>query len=203
LASEASGPKAAPNGILGGTFDPVHNAHLAMARRALEALGAARILWMPTGAPAYRNPPLAPAAHRVAMVRLAIEGEPRYALDERELAPGASGYTYDTLTALRGELGPGVPLVMLIGADQYEKLGAWHRARELFGLCRFAVFARPGWSAGVSSVPRDGVLHVPMEPLSISASDIRTRIGRGEDVSALLPATVLQYIRRHHLYGHP
>jgi len=192
-----------PTGILGGTFDPVHNAHLAIARRALEALGAARILWMPTGAPGYRNPPVAQAEHRVAMLSLAIEGEPRYALDERELAPGASGYTYDTLTALRRELGPDVPLVMLIGADQYEKLGAWYRASELFGLCRFAVFARPGWSASASCLPRDVITHVPMEPLAISASDIRTRIGRGEDVSALLPAPVLQYIRRHRLYGHP
>lgn len=192
-----------PVGILGGTFDPVHNAHLAIARRALEAPGVGRILWIPTGAPGYRNPPVAPAAHRVVMLKLAIEGESRFMLDERELMPAASGYTYDTLTALRGELGSGVPLVMLIGADQYEKLGTWHRARELFGLCRFAVFARPGWSAGVSSVPRDAVIHVPIEPLPISASDIRQRIGRGEDVSTLLPGTVLDYIRRHHLYGHP
>lgn len=192
-----------PTGILGGTFDPVHNAHLAIARRALEALVATRILWMPTGAPPYRNPPLAPAARRVAMLQLAIEGEPRYALDERELAAGASGYTYDTLAALRRELGPDVPLVMLIGADQYAKLDAWHRSQELFALCRFAVFGRPGSDAAAGWTVRQGVVQVDMEPLPISASDIRARIGRGEDVSALLPAPVLQYIRRHHLYGHP
>ena len=191
-----------PVGILGGTFDPVHNAHLAIARRALETLGATRILWMPTGAPAYRDAPVASAAHRAAMLRLAIEGEVRYALDERELAPGASGYTFDTLSSLRSELGAHVPLVMLIGSDQYEKLGAWHRAHDLFRLCRFAVFARPGWSASATGVPRDGMTHVPMEPLAISASDIRARIGRGEDVSALLPVPVLRYIQRHHLYGH-
>jgi nicotinate-nucleotide adenylyltransferase len=192
-----------PTGILGGTFDPVHHAHLAIARRALEALGAARILWMPTGAPGYRVAPVAPPAHRVAMLRLAIEGEPRYALDERELAPGASGYTYDTLTALRGELGASVPLVMLIGSDQYAKLDAWHRSHELFALCRFAVFDRPGSDAPARRTPRQGVIQVDMEPLAISASDIRQAILRGEDVSALLPGTVLQYIRRHHLYGHP
>jgi glutamate-5-semialdehyde dehydrogenase len=88
-------------GILGGTFDPVHHAHLAIARRALDALGASRILWIPTGAPRYRQPPVASAEHRVAMVALAIEGEPRYVLDKRELATDASGYTYDTLAALR------------------------------------------------------------------------------------------------------
>ena len=192
-----------PIGILGGTFDPVHNAHLAIARRALETLDLARILWMPTGSPGYRNPPMASAAHRVAMLELAIAGEPRYAIDERELAPGASGYTYDTLAALRRELGPGIALYMLIGSDQHEKLGNWHRASELFPLARFAVFARPGWSAHAAIHPERGVVHVPMEPLAISASDIRLRIARCDDVSALLPSPVLKYIRRHHLYGHP
>lgn len=192
-----------PVGILGGTFDPVHNAHLAIARRALEALDAAQILWMPTGAPGYRDPPRAPALDRVAMLKLALDGEARYALDERELAPGASGYTYDTLASLRAELGAEVPLFMLIGSDQYEKLATWYRARDLFGLCRFAVFARPGWSAHAQGLPESGVIHVPMEPLAISASAIRAAVGRGADVKALLPAPVLQYIRRHHLYGHP
>ena len=190
-------------GVLGGTFDPVHNAHLAMARAALDALGLARVIWLPTGSPPYRKPPVAATRDRLAMLRLAIEGEPRYALDERELAPGASGYSFDTLTALRAELGAGVPLVMLIGSDQYAKLATWHRAEELFGLCSFAVFARPGWKAGDFNAPHNGVLHVPMEPLAISASDIRARIGRGEDVSAMLPAAVLRYTRQHRLYGHP
>ena len=188
-----------PVGILGGTFDPVHNAHLAIAARALEALSLARVLWIPTGAPRYRDPPVAPAAHRVAMLALALEGEPRYAIDERELAPNASGYTYDTLVALHAELGASIPLVMLIGADQYEKLDAWHRARELFSLCRFAVFGRP---ASAQAKLRPGVIPVEMAPIAISATGIRARIARGEDVSADLPQPVLRYIQRHHLYGH-
>jgi nicotinate-nucleotide adenylyltransferase len=192
-----------PVGILGGTFDPVHNAHLAIARRALEALEPARILWVPTGAPPYRDPPVAPAAQRVAMLALAIAGEPRYALDERELAPGASGYTYDTLRAIRDDLGADVPLVMLIGSDQYEKLGSWHRASELFALCRFAVFGRPSAAAAGGEQPRSGVTHVAMAPIPISGTEIRARIARAEDVSAMVPGPVLEYIRRHHLYGHP
>lgn len=192
----------APVGILGGTFDPVHNAHLAIARRALEALQVARILWMPTGAPGYRHPPVAPAEHRVAMLRLAIEGEPRYQIDERELAPGHSGYTVDTLTALRTELGTQVRIYLLLGADQYSKLGSWHRPLDLLKLCHLAVFARPGWSVS-DRFPGSNVVPVPMEPLAISASDIRARITRGEGVSALVPASVLHYIQRNHLYGHP
>jgi nicotinate-nucleotide adenylyltransferase len=191
-----------PVGILGGTFDPVHNAHLAIAQRALDALDAARILWIPTGVPRYRDPPVAPAAHRVAMLALAISGEPRYALDERELAPGASGYTFDTLSALRADLGASVPLVMLIGADQYRKLGSWHRSSELFSLCRFAVFGRPSTAAPPAESP-PGVLHVDMAPIPVSGTQIRAHLARGEDVSAMVPGPVLEYIRRHRLYGHP
>ncbi len=181
--------------ILGGTFDPVHNAHLQMARDALVALRPERLLWIPTGAPPYRDQPVAPAAHRLAMLRLAIAGEPRYAIDERELAPGASGYTYDTLAALRAELPPAARLVLLMGADQYDAIETWHRWRELSAEFRIAVFARPG-----RRTPAGGVEVVPMEPSGISASGIRARLAAGEDVSGLLPAAVLQYIQRQRLY---
>ncbi|MBM3366922.1 MAG: nicotinate (nicotinamide) nucleotide adenylyltransferase [Betaproteobacteria bacterium] len=194
---------AAPTGpvaILGGTFDPVHNAHLAIAARAFEALGARRVLWMPTGAPGYRRAPVAPAEHRLAMLRLALAGEPRYAIDARELAPGHSGYTYDTLAALRAELGERTPLVMLIGGDQYARLAGWHRWKELFGFARFAVFARPGEGAGPQDAPAGGVVHVPLDPMPQSASTIRARLARGESVAGLLPAAVIEYIQLHRLY---
>jgi nicotinate-nucleotide adenylyltransferase len=176
-------------GIFGGTFDPVHNAHLALARAALEHLALGRILWLPTGAPKYREPARTPAAHRVAMLRLAIEGEPRYAIDERELDPGHSGYTVDTLKSLGGRP------VLLLGADQYAQLETWHRWREVLELAALAVFARPGWKA-----PDGRARHVPFDPMDISASDIRARLARGADVAALVPVPVLEYIRRHGLY---
>lgn len=185
--------------ILGGTFDPVHNAHLAIARAALEELGATRVLWMPTGCPPYRDPPVASAMHRVTMLRLAIADEPRYTLDWRELAAGASGYTYDTLLALRADH-PGTPLVMLIGADQFAKLETWYRWRDLLALCRIAVFARPGWEAPALDCPPEAVIHISMRSLAISANDVRSRIGRGEDVCALLPPRVLAYIQERGLY---
>ena len=176
-------------GILGGTFDPVHNAHLAIALAALHKLRLECILWMPTGSPKYREPARTPAAHRVAMLRLAIKGEPRYAIDERELDPAHSGYTVDTLRSLGGRP------VLLLGADQYAKFETWHRWREILELASIAVVARPGWP------PADGrVQFVPMEPLDISASDIRARLERGEDVSAMVPPKVLDYIRKHGLY---
>ena len=176
-------------GILGGTFDPVHNAHLAIARAALEHLRLERILWMPTGSPRYREPARTPATHRVAMLKLAIEGEPRYVVDERELAPGHSGYTVDTLKGL------GARPVLLLGADQYAKFETWHRWEEILELASIAVFARPGWSAANGRVQS-----VAFQPMDVSASEIRARLARGDDVSALVPARVLDYIRQHRLY---
>jgi nicotinate-nucleotide adenylyltransferase len=182
-----------PIGILGGTFDPVHHAHLAIARLALEKLGAAKILWIPTGAPGYREPPVAPARHRVAMLKLALAGEPRFAIDERELRPGASGFTFDSVSSLKNE-NPGSEYVLLMGADQYAKRATWHRWDDIEKLCEIAVFARPGWK------PDAKAKIIPMTPLPISASDIRSRIARGEDVAAMLPAPVLAYIRAQGLY---
>lgn len=185
-----------PTCVLGGTFDPVHSAHLRMARAALHALDPRVVLWIPTGAPGYRNAPVASAAHRVAMLRLALAGEPRYAIDERELAPGASGYTYDTLCALRAELPAGTPLVLLMGADQYAAIETWHRWKELLAEFRVAVAARPGWKA-----PDSRVGTFAMAPSEVSASTIRARIAAGKDVAGLLPAPVLDYIQTNGLYS--
>ena len=162
-------------GILGGTFDPVHNAHLAMARAALDHLKLAKIVFMPTGSPRYRTPAMASGEHRVAMLRLALEHESRYEIDARELAPGASGYTLDTLKELRLELGTDTELWLLMGADQYAKLDTWHR-------------------------PGDAPL-IPMPPMKISASDVRARVARGGDISALVPPAVASYIERERLYA--
>ncbi len=184
-----------PIGILGGTFDPVHNAHLAIARLALEKLRLERILWIPTGHPPYRNQPLASAEHRVAMLKLALAREPRFAIDERELAPGHSGYTVDTLESLRAELGAAAPIFLLMGGDQFSKFESWHRPDDIARLAEIAVFARPGWKASGRSARL-----IAMEPLDISASDVRSRIARGEDISALVPREVADYIARHRLY---
>ena len=180
-------------GILGGTFDPVHHAHLAMAHTALEHLKLDRVLFIPTGPTHYRNPAIASAADRLAMLRLALNDNPKYGVDERELAPGATGYTIDTLKALRGEFG-GVELYLLMGADQYAKLDSWQRPDEVRRLVRNGVFGRPG-------VALNGKVNlIPMDPTPISASQIRARAKRGEDLHDLVPPAVASYIARHRLY---
>lgn len=153
-----------------------------------------RVLWIPTGKPPYRRPPFASTEHRLAMLKLAISGEPRYVIDGRELAPEASGYTYETVKALRAE-NPGTGLILLMGADQYVQRESWHRWPELAKLCRIAVIERPHFLK-----PEGDIILMSMTPLAMSASDIRERIARGEDVSAMLPAAVLEYIGKHKLY---
>ena len=168
---------------------------MAMAAAALDHLALGRIVFMPTGAPRYRTPALASGEHRVAMLRLAVADHDAYAIDARELVPGASGYTVDTLRELRLELGGETALWLLMGADQYAKLDTWHRPEDVRKLARIAVFARPGVALS------KGTKVIPMEPLDISASQIRARVARGEDISTLVPPAVANYIARERLYA--
>lgn len=167
-----------------------------MARTALERLQLQKILFMPTGAPRYRTPAVASGEHRVAMLELALAGAPRYEIDRRELAPGASGFTVDSLKELRLELGADTTLHLLIGADQFAKLDTWHRPQEVQRLARIAVFARPGWEIKDAKAEM-----IPFEPMPVSASEIRARTARGEGISDLVPAAVASYIARHGLYA--
>jgi len=186
-------------GILGGSFDPVHNAHLAVARAALDSLGLSRVLWIPSGTPPHRGAPVAAAGHRAAMVRLAIAGEPRFVLDEREIRKSAPGYTVETLEDLHAELGKAADLVLLVGADQYARLATWHRWQELFSLARIAVFARPGCTLAEA----ERVTVVPFAPLDTSSTAIRSRIAAGDPPRGLLPQPVLDYIQTNRLYSSP
>jgi nicotinate-nucleotide adenylyltransferase len=180
-------------GILGGTFDPVHNAHLAMARAARGALRLKRVLFIPTGNPQYRKPAVASGKHRVEMLRLALDGDAALQIDPRELQPGASGYTVDTLRSLHAE-GMGEDLYLLMGADQYAKLGTWHDPQEILRLAKIAVFPRPGIE------PEEPARLIQMEAMPISSSDLRSRAARGEDLSPFVPQAVANYIARHGLY---
>ena len=165
-----------------------------MARAATDYLKLHRLIFMPTGSPRYRTPAVASGTDRLAMLRLAFGEADSFEVDARELAPGASGYTVDTLRELRLELGADTPLWLLMGADQYSKLGSWHRPDDVRKLARIAVFARPG------VVLEKNIDLVPMQPMSVSASEVRARVARGEDISGMVPAAVAQYIAEKGLY---
>jgi nicotinate-nucleotide adenylyltransferase len=207
---------------MGGTFDPVHLAHLCLAEEAADALGLERVRWIPSGSPGHRAAPGTPAQHRLAMVKLAVRDNPRFAVDEAEALGGAAQFTIDTLRRLRAELGTERPLVLIIGADQLHKLDTWRDWRGLFDHAHFAVGARPGYALAAESLPaavaaerraRAGdaaalraspagrIATFPMTALAISASDIRRRLAAGESARYLLPPEVLAYIRTHRLYS--
>lgn len=175
-----------------------------MARGALAQLELEKIVWMPTGEPRYRQAPVASGEHRVTMLRLALESEPHgspssHEIDVRELAPGASGYTVDTLHELRLELGRETTMILLLGADQYEKLGSWHRPDEVKRVARIAVFRRPGFGKRIDKE----TLLVDMEPMAVAGSEIRARVARGEPIGEMVPTSVAGYIAEHGLYRLP
>ncbi len=187
-------------GILGGTFDPVHRAHLALARAALERFGLAQVRWIPAGRPWHRAAPGAASRDRVAMVQAAIAAEPRFTLDGSEAAADAPGYTVDTLERLRRELGPQQPLLLLMGADAYRGLTTWQRWERIFELADIAVATRPGFPP---VAPAAGVHPFELVAGTVSATEVRALIAAGAPdgkLLELLPAPVLDYIRQHHLY---
>jgi len=166
-----------------------------MGRAAIEQLRLDTVVFLPTGSPHYREPAVASGAHRLAMLRLALETEKRFSVDMRELAAESTGYTVDTLREWKDE-NQQDDLFLLMGSDQYSKFDSWREPDEIARLAHLAVFARPGFESG----NKYKAAIVAMPPLTISASDIRARLARGESIAHLVPAPVLQYIQQHKLY---
>ena len=167
-----------------------------MARAALAQLSLDKVIWIPTGAPLYRAPPVASGEDRMVMLRLALEGEPRFEIDTREVAGSATGYTADTLKELRLELGPATEIWLLLGADQYAKLDQWHRPDVVRRIARIGVFARPGFP-----LPGSDVSTLAFGPMNVSGNEIRARAARGESIEGLVPDPVAYYISDKHLYA--
>ncbi len=193
-------------GVLGGTFDPIHNAHLAMAATARRTLSLDRVLFVPVGDPWRKGTPVqAAAADRLAMVERAIADEPGYAVWTGEVERAGPTYTVDTIAALRAA-GQGA-IWFILGADALVDLPHWHTADRLVRLVRFAVIERPGVALDRTALARllpglPGVVdRVPLPPLPISSTEIRRRLGAGAPVADWLPPPVWVYIRAQRLYG--
>lgn len=186
-------------GLLGGTFDPVHSAHVALAHAALDALQLDEVRWIPAGRP-WQKGRISAAEHREAMVRLAIEGEPRFTVDRLEIEREGASYTLDTVRVLQ-QREPGTDWFLIIGQDQYAGLHTWGNWRELLSRVTLAVANRPGVATPVHpdvlACPHRAV---PLPMLDISSTDIRARVAAGQAVASLVPPAVARYIETHGLY---
>ncbi|MEO1766295.1 nicotinate-nucleotide adenylyltransferase [Thiobacter aerophilum] len=211
-------------GILGGTFDPIHYGHLRLAQEVAEGVALNAVRFIPTGKPWHRAPPHASGCHRLAMARLACAGNPLFWADAREVASQAPGYTVDTLSALRQELGQDLPLCLILGADAFLGLTSWHRWPLLFELAHIVVAQRPGfpspddqaglppalaaqWRArrvtDTAALRNTAAGHIYLQTitaLNISATRIRADLAAGRSARYLLPDIVLDYIHRNRLY---
>jgi nicotinate-nucleotide adenylyltransferase len=191
-------------GIFGGSFDPVHHAHLALARVALEHLGLDQLLWIPVGQPWQKARQLARAADRAAMVALAIADEPRFTLESCELLRLGPSYTVDTVRELSAR--ERAEWFLVIGQDQFAQLHTWHGWRELVRGVTLAVANRAG--AAPRSNPEvaaasGGVIELPLPPTSVSATGVRLRVALGQSIADMVPPDVARYIEEHRLYRGP
>jgi nicotinate-nucleotide adenylyltransferase len=217
----ASRPPRCPRavGILGGTFDPVHYGHLRPALELLETLDLAEVRFVPCRIPPHRGAPWITADQRLALVRLATDGQPGFATDDRELRREGPSYMVDTLASLRADLDADMPLGLIVGTDVFRELHTWHRWRELTDLAHIVVMQRPGvlqplppvleefvaprvvYDAGaLRHRPAGGILFQPVTQLHISATRIRALLAHGRSPRYLLPDPVLAYIQERALY---
>ena len=187
-------------GLFGGSFDPVHNAHVALARLALSEMQLDEVRWVPVGRQWQKSRQLAAPEHREAMVRLAIQGEPHFVLERCELQRRGPSFTLDTVRELQDKE-PGNDWFLIVGQDQYASLHTWRDWRELLTRVTLAVANRPGATplahADVQLAPHT-VVALPM--MDISSTEIRERVAAGQGVDNLVPAAVAGYIDQHHLY---
>jgi len=195
----------AVTGIMGGTFDPVHNGHLAAARQLRDLVGLSEVWLMPNATPTYRSAaPVASATDRLRMVRLAVDAEPGLTPSALEVDREGISYTIDTVRELARKF-PGRPFAILLGSDAALQIRSWHEAAALLDEARFVIFNRPQTTLAPQTLhelgfdpARTQIVH--LETPAIAAHQVRDRLARGAPIDDLVPAAVADYIRTHHLY---
>ncbi|MEZ5447324.1 MAG: nicotinate-nucleotide adenylyltransferase [Gammaproteobacteria bacterium] len=209
-----------PVGLLGGSFDPVHDGHLRLAIEVMEGLDLDHVRLVPLNLPNATKLPVATGEQRLAMLRAAVAGEPRLVPDDRELRRGGISYTVETLQSLREEL-PHQPLCLILGMDAYRRIGTWHHWQRLLTLSHIVIAARPGAGVTAADLPAEfgraetadpdmlrrqpcgSVYRQTIQQLDISSTQIRERLRHGLNVRYLLPDAVFDFIHRHHPYSRP
>jgi nicotinate-nucleotide adenylyltransferase len=210
--------------LLGGSFDPVHNGHVALGSYFVKLLFPDELRLIPTGNPWQKSGLQASADDRIAMLQLAFARQPvPVVIDRQEIDRQSATYTIDTLRAIRAEVGPDTALAFLIGADQLQKLNTWKDWRKLFDYAHICAASRPGFALDAAHVPAEvaqefvrraatpaqiratanGLTYLAANlAVDISATTIRDGVHSSTQAPSALPAAVLDYLQQHHLYQH-
>jgi nicotinate-nucleotide adenylyltransferase len=193
-------------GVFGGTFDPVHVGHLIVATELRHTLALDRVLWVPAGRPPHKTAQeISDDAHRLAMLRLALQDDPAFEISTLDVDRRGLSYTADTLAILARDLAPAT-LVFLMGEDSLRDLPTWHQPGRIAALAELGVALRPGVNADVEAVTaavpeaRGRVRLVPVPLIGVSSSDIRLRVATGAPISYQVPQSVERYIVANALY---
>ena len=212
--AEAAARGVAQVGVLGGTFDPIHVGHVAVAHAARLELGLDEVLVIPAASPPHKmGLAMAPASDRLAMVELAVAGEDGLVASRIELDRPGPSWTVDTLTQLlddAGASGRDIALTLILSADAFAGLPDWHDTERILGLARIAVAPRPGHAPpSLDRLPSNlralaaGTAILAGPNVDVSATDIRRRVAAGLPIDGLVAPEVARYIEVHHLYRQP
>ncbi len=195
-------------GILGGTFDPIHNGHIKLAEEAKVRLSLDEVIFVPAGKPWLKaGSYISAAEHRVKVVRLAIETYHCFKLSTVEVDRAGATYTIDTISELRAQLGEGEELFFILGWDSLARLPHWRDAAKLITMCHLVAVPRPGYElpdrdkleAAVPGLKQNLIL-LDRPRIDISATEIRQRVAQGLSIRRLVPRAVERYIRKNRLY---
>jgi nicotinate-nucleotide adenylyltransferase len=193
-------------GVIGGTFDPPHYAHLVLAENALAQLDLDRVLFVPAGQPPHKpRQPVTPARHRLAMVEAAVADNAAFLLSRVDVERPGPHYTVDTLGILN-ERYPDAACFFLVGGDSLAEFPTWRDPSGILEQAQLGVMQRPGWETDLASLTRrlpaiaERLRWLDAPHLEISGTDLRRRVAKGLPIRYLVPASVERYVRRHRLY---
>ncbi len=201
--------------LFGGSFNPIHYGHLAIAEEIRDRLGLEKVVFVPCFLPPHKDAAdIAEAGHRAAMARLATAGNPRFEVSTLEIDRGGKSYTIDTVRHFKESSGEKAQIYFLVGADMLKGISTWKDIEGLLRICRIVVVPRPGYdltqalnyrflaaeNADLATGLLENIVVQEAALLGISATDIRRRVREGKSIKYLLPDAVEQYIREQRLY---
>jgi nicotinate-nucleotide adenylyltransferase len=186
-------------GVMGGTFDPIHNGHLVAASEVAAALNLDEVIFVPAGKP-WQKDGVTPTSDRYLMTEIATAANPRFKVSTIDIDRSGPTYTIDTLRDLKVAY-PDAELFFITGADAVTAIAGWKDSEELWGLAQFVAVTRPGHQLDLPAAPEGAIQVLEIPALAISSTDIRERVSEGKPIWYLVPDGIVQFIAKHGLYG--